>query len=170
MKQAKHCANFRQTNLFVKKKKMCTSFRVSYTRFSFSFLFFFFYPLCVLITFQVVSIIFSLLTLQTAIQPVFPPFVFATDFTSQQFQLSAISCTDGERTCTRISVTYTVVCQLLWCFEPSQPQRVISGLKTNFSLSPSCSAHKSQNHKILFYYNNSVSKHFTQRSLTLWRS
>ena len=24
-----------------------------------------------------------------------------------------------------------------WCFEPSQPQRIISGLKTNFSLSPS---------------------------------
>ena len=29
-----------------------------------------------------------------------------------------------------------------WRFEPSQPQRVISGLKTNFSLSPSSSFHK----------------------------
>ena len=166
MKQAKHCANFRQTNLFV-RKKCAHRFVCLIQGFPFLFFFFFFYPLCVLITFQVVSIIFSLLTLQTAIQPVFPPFVFATDFTSQQFQLSAISCTDGEGTCTHISISYTVVCQLLWCFEPSQPQRVISGLKTNFSLSPSCSAHKSQNHKILFYYNNSVSKHFRQRSLTL---
>ena len=26
-----------------------------------------------------------------------------------------------------------------WCFEPSQPQRITSGLKTNFSLSPSYS-------------------------------
>ena len=24
-----------------------------------------------------------------------------------------------------------------WCFEPSQPQRITSGLKTNFSLYPS---------------------------------
>ena len=29
-----------------------------------------------------------------------------------------------------------------WCFEPSQPQRIISGLKTNFSLSPSYSLNK----------------------------
>ena len=32
-----------------------------------------------------------------------------------------------------------------WCFEPSQPQRTISGLKTNFNLSPTYSAHKSSN-------------------------
>ena len=30
---------------------------------------------------------------------------------------------------------------LSWCFEPSQPQRIISGLKTNFSLSPSYCPH-----------------------------
>ena len=29
-----------------------------------------------------------------------------------------------------------------WCFEPSQPQRMTSGLKTNFSLSPSYSLNK----------------------------
>ena len=28
-----------------------------------------------------------------------------------------------------------------WCFEPSQPQRIISGLKTNFNLSRSYSFH-----------------------------
>ena len=33
-----------------------------------------------------------------------------------------------------------------WYFEPSQPQRIISALKTNFNLSPSYSAHKSPNH------------------------
>ena len=36
---------------------------------------------------------------------------------------------------------------LSWCFEPSQAQRIILGLKTNFSLSASYSAHKSTNHK-----------------------
>ena len=30
-----------------------------------------------------------------------------------------------------------------WCFELSQPQRIISGLKTNSTLSPSCSSCKS---------------------------
>ena len=30
-----------------------------------------------------------------------------------------------------------------WCFEPSQPQRITSGLKTNFSSSPSYSLNKS---------------------------
>ena len=30
-----------------------------------------------------------------------------------------------------------------WCFQPSQPQRITSGLNTNFTLSPSHSFHKS---------------------------
>ena len=30
-----------------------------------------------------------------------------------------------------------VVSLVSWCFEPSQPQRIASGLTTNFSLSPS---------------------------------
>ena len=34
-----------------------------------------------------------------------------------------------------------------WCFEPSQPQRITSGLNTNFNLSPSHSFHKSLDHK-----------------------
>ena len=33
-----------------------------------------------------------------------------------------------------------------WYIEPSQPQRITSGLKTNFNLSPSYSAYKSSNH------------------------
>ena len=36
-----------------------------------------------------------------------------------------------------------------WCFEPSQPQRIISGLETNISPSPTYSAQKSWKHKIL---------------------
>ena len=34
-----------------------------------------------------------------------------------------------------------------WCFEPSQRQRITSGLNTNFTLSPSYSFHKSVYHK-----------------------
>ena len=34
-----------------------------------------------------------------------------------------------------------------WCFEPSQPQRITSGLNTNITLSPSHSFHKSSYHK-----------------------
>ena len=37
-----------------------------------------------------------------------------------------------------------------WCFEPSQPQRITSGLNTNFTLSPSYSFHKSSYHKLCF--------------------
>ena len=37
-------------------------------------------------------------------------------------------------------------------FEPSRLQRIMSGLKTNFSLSPSCSAHKSSNHSFSKIY------------------
>ena len=35
-----------------------------------------------------------------------------------------------------------------WYFEPSQPQRVTSWLKTMFNLSPIYSARKSSNHKL----------------------
>ena len=39
-------------------------------------------------------------------------------------------------------------CQLVsWCFEPSQPQRITSGLNANFVLSHSYSFHKSSYHK-----------------------
>ena len=38
-----------------------------------------------------------------------------------------------------------------WCFQPSQPQRITSGLNTNFNLSPSHSLHKSSYHKSCFW-------------------
>ena len=38
-----------------------------------------------------------------------------------------------------------------WCLEPSQPLRITSGLKTNFTLSPSHSFHKSSYHKSWFF-------------------
>ena len=34
-----------------------------------------------------------------------------------------------------------------WCFEPSQAQRITSGLNTNFTISPSYSFHNSSNQK-----------------------
>ena len=37
-----------------------------------------------------------------------------------------------------------------WCFQPSQPQRITSGLNTNFTLSSSYSFHKSSYHKSCF--------------------
>ena len=37
-----------------------------------------------------------------------------------------------------------------WCFEPGQPQRNTSGLKTNFTLSPNYSFHKPFDHKSLY--------------------
>ena len=36
------------------------------------------------------------------------------------------------------------------CCEPSQPQRILSGLKANFNLCPSYSFHKSLYHKFIF--------------------
>ena len=38
-----------------------------------------------------------------------------------------------------------------WCFEPSQPQRITSGLNTSFTLSPSYSFHKSSHHFFFFF-------------------
>ena len=38
-----------------------------------------------------------------------------------------------------------------WCLEPSQPQRITSGLNTNFTPSQSYSFHKSSHHKSCLY-------------------
>ena len=46
-----------------------------------------------------------------------------------------------------IVVTLVHTSKVSWYFEPSQSQRIISGLKTNFSLSPNHSVHKSSKHK-----------------------
>ena len=43
-----------------------------------------------------------------------------------------------------------------WCFEPSQPQRITSGLNTNFTLSPSYSFHKSSYHKSCFFFSQPI--------------
>ena len=70
-----------------------------------------------------------------------------------------------------------------WCIEPSQPQRITSGLKTNFSLSPSYSLTNCKTFHINFffffifwkthqslarnqkYFRNHVPKEWIQRSL-----
>ena len=51
-----------------------------------------------------------------------------------------------------VGVTVGVVVSYLvsWCFQPSQPQGISSGLNTNFTLSPSYSFHKSSYHKSCF--------------------
>ena len=50
-----------------------------------------------------------------------------------------------------LRVVDTVICYFVsWCFEPSHPQGIISGLKTKFSLSSGHSFHKSLYHKSLF--------------------
>ena len=49
------------------------------------------------------------------------------------------------------------------CFKPSQPQRIISELKTNSSLSPSYSVQKSLNHGSLFLKPQLSVKYFTKK-------
>ena len=48
-----------------------------------------------------------------------------------------------------------------WCFEPCQPQRILSGLKTNSSLSPSYLIYRSLNYKS----STTVLKYFTQEPI-----
>ena len=61
-----------------------------------------------------------------------------------------------------------------WYFEPSQPQMIISGLKTTFSLSPSHSAHRSSNRKFSKVYKVSPdtdshkNKSYTHKRETQW--
>ena len=54
-----------------------------------------------------------------------------------------------------------ILCQLDWSVgtvSPVNSQRVLSGLKTNLSLSPSCSAHKLSHHKFSKFYNTNLYK------------
>ena len=54
--------------------------------------------------------------------------------------------------CHKITSIHNEKLQLVsWCFELSQPQRITSGLKTDFSLSPSYSFNKVQSISITFY-------------------
>ena len=39
-----------------------------------------------------------------------------------------------------------------WCFEPSQPERITSGLNKNFTLSPSQLFHKLSYHNFFYYF------------------
>ena len=49
-----------------------------------------------------------------------------------------------------IVIFFLLLLLFSWCFEPSQPQRITSGLNKNFTLSPSYSFHKSSYHKSCF--------------------
>ena len=57
-----------------------------------------------------------------------------------------------------VAKSSVVSVSVTWCFEPGQPQRITSGLNTNFSLAPSHSLHQSLYHKsfsFLFVSNHS---------------
>ena len=53
-----------------------------------------------------------------------------------------------------------------WYFEPSQPQKIISGLKTNFNLSPNYSTHKSANHKFSKITKSILTQIYTKHTYT----
>ena len=55
----------------------------------------------------------------------------------------------------KIAVEQAVTMTVSWHFEPSQPQRVTSLLKTMFNLAPIYSARKSSNHKLSINHKNS---------------
>ena len=59
---------------------------------------------------------------------------------------AALTITDGMRTLLESAQQW-----VSWCFEPSHPQRITSGLNTNYTLSPSYSFHKSSYHKSCFF-------------------
>ena len=78
---------------------------------------------------------------------------------------SECSCQSGNQHCTCMCDNAhrcgrTVACAtflpknglVIWCFEPSQPQRIASGLNTNFNLSPIYSFNKSLYHKSFFLF------------------
>ena len=57
-----------------------------------------------------------------------------------------------------------------WCFEPSQPQRITSGLNTNFTLSPSYSFHKSSYHvSCLFFFKPTYILRALNTGTCLWQ-
>ena len=57
-----------------------------------------------------------------------------------------------------------------WYFQPSQPQRITSRLKTVFNLSPIYSARKSSNHKLFKNHKISPSKRNQSRQFLLSKS
>ena len=65
------------------------------------------------------------------------------------FRQSLLLTASQNRTCPKSDSKYAWPLTRLvsWCFEPSQPQRITSGLNTNFTLSPSRSFYKSTYHK-----------------------
>ena len=57
------------------------------------------------------------------------------------YTTTATTTTNTTTTTTTATTTTIIIVSL--CIEPSQPQRITSGLSTNFTLSPSYSIHKS---------------------------
>ena len=66
--------------------------------------------------------------------------------TKDYIRAEGVHCSRCFHGCLSLSPAVNFV-EVSWCFEPSQPQRITSGLNTNFTLSPSQSFHKSSYHK-----------------------
>ena len=58
-----------------------------------------------------------------------------------------------------MTLSYATIIHVNWCFESSQPQRIITELKTNFHLSPSYSAQKSWNFNLLKHFSEILLHH-----------
>ena len=65
----------------------------------------------------------------------------------------------------RMLLDWKHACQFIGTLESSQPQRIISGLKANFSLSPTYSAPKSSNHKFSEIYKISPDINYTKQNI-----
>ena len=59
----------------------------------------------------------------------------------------------------KTTIIYVIRQSVSWCFEPSQPQRTTSELKTNFYLSPCYSFHKSLCYTSFFFFFCCCSNH-----------
>ena len=85
-----------------------------------------------------------------AFTPICTPFAFDLQCLFGQFLVFSFSKVLFARRVGKMRLTYCTRKLVSWCFEPSQPQWITSGLNTNFTLSPSHSFHKSSYHKSCF--------------------
>ena len=95
--------------------------------------------LCLFLSVSVCLLVSPIYTLHVGLLPTpwrvhFRPFCFLTSLLFADFLWS----------------DWLVSLLVSWCFEPSQPHRITSGLNTNFTLSPSYSIYKSSYHKSCF--------------------
>ena len=72
------------------------------------------------------------------------------DYMPREEGLTGTRCLFGAKEVVTV-LSFCLECGLVsWCLEPSQPQRITSGLNTNFNQSPRYTFHKSTYHKSCF--------------------